>query len=225
MSALRAKGFQGLSLSDLLDGWENGARLPARPLVLCFDDAFANFLDHGAPFLRELGFRASIFAVVDYCGKDNDWPSQPARVPRFPLLSMASLRELATEGFEIGCHSSTHPPLLRTPDEEAELEIVASKERLQDGLSRSVRVFAYPYGQAALRHRALARQHYRAACGVVLGSARASDDRHYLPRIDMYYYRRPAAFHLFDTKLFEPYLRLRAAARSLRLLLSGAGRS
>jgi peptidoglycan/xylan/chitin deacetylase (PgdA/CDA1 family) len=210
-------------LSGLLDGWDSGARFPARPLVLCFDDGFANFLDHAEPCLRELGFHASIFAVVDYCGKANDWPSQPARVPRLPLLSLASLRDLASEGFEVGCHSSTHPRLLRIADEDAEREIVASRQRLEDGLGRSVRVFAYPYGEAGARHRALARQNYRAACGVALGSARASDDRHHLPRIDMYYYRRPAAFRLFGTALAEPYLKLRAAARSLRALLRGPG--
>lgn len=220
MSVLRESGFQGLSLSELLDGWENRATLPARPLVLCFDDGFTNFLDHGAPSLREAGFGASIFAVVDYCGRDNDWPSQPAAVPRLPLLSLASLRDLAAEGFEVGCHSATHPPLLRTADEDAEIEIVASRKRLEDGLGRAVRVFAYPYGEAGARHRALARLHYRAACGVVLGTARASDDRHHLPRIDMYYFRSPAAFSLFGTPLAEPYVRLRALARSLRTALS-----
>jgi peptidoglycan/xylan/chitin deacetylase (PgdA/CDA1 family) len=223
MNVLRARGYRGLSLSELLDGWEKGASLPARPLVLCFDDGFANLLDHGVPLLRELGFGASIFAVVDYCGGNNDWPSQPARIPRLPLLSLANLRDLVSGGFEVGCHSSTHPRLLRTADEDAELEIVASKHRLEDGLGRPVRVFAYPYGQAGVRHRALARKHYRAACGVALGTARATDDRHHLPRIDMYYYRHPAVFRLFGTALAEPYLGLRAAVLRLRALLSQSG--
>jgi peptidoglycan/xylan/chitin deacetylase (PgdA/CDA1 family) len=144
-------------------------------------------------------------------------------VPRLPLLSLANLRDLVSEGFEVGCHSSTHPRLLRTSDEDAEIEIVASKHRLEDGLGREVRIFAYPYGQATVGQRALARQHYRAACGVVLGTARSTDDRHHLPRIDMYYYRSKAAFRLFGTALAEPYIRLRAAARGLRALLSGSG--
>ena len=223
MAALRATGFQALSLGELLDGWENKATLPARPLVICFDDGFANVLDHGAPFLRELGFGASIFAVVDYCGKDNDWPTQPAGTPRLPLLSLESLRELAGEGFEVGSHSLTHPPLLRIAAEDAELEIVASKRRLEDGLGRSVRVFAYPYGQASVHHRALARQHYRAACGVILGTPRDTDDRHHLPRLDMYYFRRAAAFHFFGTPLAEAYITLRAFLRSLRAHLSRPG--
>lgn len=222
MALLHARGYRGLSLSELLDGWES-ARLPARPLVLSFDDGFANLLDHGVPLLRELGFGASIFAVVDYCGRNNDWPSQPGGIPRLPLLSLANLRDLASGGFEVGCHSSTHPRLLRTADEDAELEIVASKHRLEDGLGRPVRVFAYPYGQAGVRHRALARQHYRAACGVQLATARVTDDRHHLPRIDMYYYRRRAAFRLFDTALAEPYIGLRAAVLRLRALLSESG--
>jgi hypothetical protein len=66
MAALRAAGFQALSLGELLDGRENDAKLPAPPLVLCFDDGFANVLDHGAQLLRELVFGASVFAVVDY---------------------------------------------------------------------------------------------------------------------------------------------------------------
>src|SRR5436190_23997767 len=61
MHSLARRGFVGISMSELLDGWDDIAPLPARPVVLTFDDGFANLLDYAAPILSELGFRATIF--------------------------------------------------------------------------------------------------------------------------------------------------------------------
>src|SRR5207244_3947528 len=102
MQVLRERGFHGISLSRLLDGWEGRLPLPQRPVVITFDDAFANVAEHGAPALAELGFGATIFAVAGYCGRRNDWPTQGGGVPVLPLLTNADLRRLAEQGFEIG---------------------------------------------------------------------------------------------------------------------------
>ena len=46
MRSLVQAGFTGISLSDLLDGWEGRSRLPPKPVVLTFDDGFANVLEN-----------------------------------------------------------------------------------------------------------------------------------------------------------------------------------
>jgi len=223
MVTLREQGCQGLSLGELLDGWDGKASLPPRPVVICFDDGFANLLDHGAPLLRELGFRASIFVVAGYCGQANDWPTQARGVPRLPLLSWSALRELAGAGFEVGSHSITHPRLRELSDRQAEQEIVGAKHLLEQHLGRPVQVFAYPYGQATRKHREITAAAYRAACGVTLGKARASEDRYRLRRIDMYYFREWSTFRFFGTPLGDAYLGLRAVARALRNVISRSG--
>lgn len=216
MDWLRARGSSGIALGRLLDGWEGRAPLPARPVVLTFDDAFRNFAEVGRPVLESCGFGATVFAVAARCGGLNEWPGQLARIPRLPLLSAAELRELSAAGFEIGSHGLTHAPLDALPPAEAEREVVGSKRALEDALGRPVDLLAYPYGRSGAAVKALAAAHYRAACGVVLATARSASDRHALPRIDAYYVRRPRVFRTLGTPLGRGYLAVRAAGRALR---------
>ena len=226
MRSLSRRGFVGISLSELLDGWDGAGKLPPRPVVLTFDDGFANLLEHAAPVLSELGFRATIFVVSGRCGQTNDWPNQAPNIPRLPLLSWSELAQMATAGFEMGAHSVTHRPLTALPPAEAEREIVESKAVIEDRLGLPVKTFAYPFGLFSRRHCEIARQHFRGAVGVQLGRARPMDDRHQLRRLDVYYLRRPTLFRLFETPACRAYLAVRSLGRSIRerLLAPGASR-
>jgi peptidoglycan/xylan/chitin deacetylase (PgdA/CDA1 family) len=221
MDALRSRGFRGLGLGELLDAWDRGAALPPRPVVLTFDDGFRSVLDQAAPILAGLGFGATIFAVASHCGGQNDWPSQPAGIPTQPLLSGPDLRDLAAQGFEIGAHGATHAPLDSLGPATIEEEVGGSKRRLEDIVGQPVTLFAYPYGLGGPAARAAARTHYRAACSTDLRVARAGDDRHWIGRIDMYYFRSPWILRIFGTRLGEAYLGLRRLGRGARRL-SGA---
>jgi len=216
MRSLGDKGFSGIPLGRLLDAWEGRASLPRRPVVLTFDDAFRSFAEAARPVLEASGFGATVFAVAGRCGGTNDWPGQLARVPRLPLLSAAELRELAAAGFEIGSHGLTHAALDGLSPAEAEREVLGSKRALEDALGRPVEVLAYPYGRSGARVRSLAAAHYRASCGVDMAAARAVHDRHALPRIDVYYLRRPRLFGTLGTPLGRGYLAARAWGRRLR---------
>lgn len=224
MRSLREWGFQGIRVTDLLDAWDGKAGLPPRPVVLTFDDGFRNVLEQGAPVLTELGFRATIFAVAGHCGGKNDWPTDPPGIPRLPLLSWSELRDLVGAGFEVGAHTMTHPRLPEIPPEQAEREIVASGESLQQRLGRAVDSFAYPYGLVDRATRAVVAAHYRGACGVEMAEARSTDDWFELRRIDMYYYRKMSLFGLWGTPLGTAYLRLRALGRTCRAALRALGK-
>lgn len=221
MRSLRARGFSAVRLGDVLDAWDGRAARPPRPVALTFDDGFRSVCDSAAPVLEELGFRATIFAVAGHCGGRNDWPSQPPDAPLQPLLSTSELRGLADRGFEIGAHGVTHAPLDRLDAAAAEQEIAGSKRKLEDVLGLPVTLFAYPYGVASPAVRELVRAQYRAACSAELRLARPSDDRHWLGRIDMYYFRDPALFRLFGTPLGRAYLGLRRVGRLARGAVTG----
>lgn len=223
MRALSDWGYQGIRLSDLLDGWEGKSQLPPRPVVLTFDDGFRNVLDHAVPVLTELGFRATVFVVAGHCGGMNDWPTDPASIPRLPLLSWSDLSAMARDGFEVGAHGMTHAPLPRLSAEDAEREIAGSQRIMEQELGRPVTTFAYPYGMASPANRALANSCYRAACGVRLGWARRSDDPFRLRRIEMYYLRNQTFFRLFPTSLGRTYVGLRAIGRTCRYALQAIG--
>lgn len=222
MRSLARRGITGISLCQLLDGWEGKGPLPPRPVVLTFDDGFANLLPHAAPLLAELEFRATIFAISGRCGQTNDWPDQAPGIPRLPLLSWQELAQMAAAGFEIGAHTVSHRRLTTLSSEEARREIVESKTTIEDRLGRAVTTFAYPFGLMNAASRECTRENFRGACGVVLGTASSQEDRHALRRLDVYYLRRPAVFDLFGTRAGRVYLALRGAGRDFRASLRGA---
>lgn len=223
MRLLAARGFVGIGLGQLLDAWGGRATLPARPVVLTFDDGYSSFIEHAAPTLTELGFGATIFVVAGLCGQGNDWSNQPSGIPRLSLLSWADLARLAGAGIEVGSHTMTHPRLPRMRPQDARREIVDSKRVLEDRLGVAVQTFAYPFGLIDRESLETVRAHYLGACSTVMGLAGPGDDRHRLRRLDAYYLRPPAAFRLFGTLPGRAYLGLRARGNDLRALLVRCG--
>jgi peptidoglycan/xylan/chitin deacetylase (PgdA/CDA1 family) len=216
METFARRGFRGLALSELLDAWDGGGPLPPRPMVITFDDAYRSVLEHAAPVLAGLGFRATVFAVAGQVGGLNDWPTQPAGVPRLPLCTWGELRELGGIA-EIGAHGFDHRPLDEGIAPAAlHREVHDSRRALEDGLGVPVTSFAYPYGIHGAAARDAVRADYRAACGVAMKNARRDDDRHDLGRIDAYYLRPGAATRAFGTPAGDLYLSVRALGRRVR---------
>ncbi len=65
----------------------------------------------------------------------------------FPLMDWPQLRELQDRGFEIGCHSASHPNLQRATPEQLRLEVHGALTELQARLDQPVRSYVYPYGR------------------------------------------------------------------------------
>lgn len=62
MLAASRRVFAGLSLSALLDVWEERADCSGRHLVLTFQDAYSSLHRAALPVLRRLGWTATVFA-------------------------------------------------------------------------------------------------------------------------------------------------------------------
>ncbi len=216
---LRARGFRGVALGEVLDAWASGRELSARTVALTFDDGFASVREVAAPLLEEAGFRATVFVVAGHLGGRNDWPTQGRGVPVLPLLSVADLRALAASGFEIGAHGVTHAPLDRLEEAAVEEEVAGARRRLEDATGGSVRVFAYPDGRADARARRIAAAHYRGACSTELRAAGPGDPREWLPRLDAYYLRARVPFRLLGTGWGAAYVGVRRLGRAARTAL------
>ncbi len=200
-------------VADLLAG---GRPLPDRAVVLTFDDGFADFYTDAAPILRRANLPATVFLTTGFCGRTNRWPGQPDWVEEQPLLSWDQVAELAQQGFAFGSHTVNHPALAEVAPEEAEAEIVQSKEKITARLGRPVELFCYPYGSCNAPVRAIAGRHYRAACSTQTALCSAADDLMLLPRVDAHLVRHPALFRRMFTSSFPLYLKARKKIRQLR---------
>ncbi len=224
MRSLSERGFTAVRLDALLDAWDGRGTLPERPVVVTFDDGFANVLEFGAPVLERYGFSATVFLVTDWCGKSSDWPGQGDGIPRLPLLNWDEVQQLVELGWEIAAHTANHVHLPQLAPELAQEELIRSKEALQERLGAPVSSFAYPYGDLDPGVVELAREQFRGAVSVRLATARRSDDRLQLPRLDVYYLRDPSLFKLLGTVRGSVYLGARTLARSGKRLLRGGPR-
>jgi peptidoglycan/xylan/chitin deacetylase (PgdA/CDA1 family) len=216
MKWLREHGFQTIRLSELVRCLADRRPLPARSVVLTFDDGFESVYTEAFPILARYGFTATVFLVGDSYGGQNDWPGQPALIPRFSLLNWAQIRELAQYGIDFGGHTLTHPRLDRLGPAQLRQEIVTAQARLEEQLGHPVELFAYPYGSYSAAAKALVEQTYCGACSVRLGVVSGHSDRYALERIEAAYLPAPLMLECLRSRpLLSTYLGTRAAARRL----------
>lgn len=213
MAWLHQHQYRAISLGQLLDAWQTSRSLPARTVVITFDDGFENIYRHAFPVLAQYNFSATVFLVSDYCGQTNSWPGQPAVVPRYPLLRWGQIREMDQAGIEFGGHTATHPWLDQLSEEALEREIGQSKAVIEEQLGHSIRTFCYPYGRFTPTVKRIAGQHYQAACTTYPSLAGYNDDILALPRVEALYINQPFLFKGIFSAWFSAYLAGRRLAR------------
>ena len=74
---LVSREFDPISLSDVGSYVRGRFKLPRRPVVVTFDDGYADNHDHALPILQRYGMPATVFTAVGHIGTDNlmwhDW--------------------------------------------------------------------------------------------------------------------------------------------------------
>ncbi|MBV9080968.1 MAG: polysaccharide deacetylase family protein, partial [Elusimicrobia bacterium] len=133
---------------DLYSHWDKGTPLPAKPVLITFDDGYQNNYTEAFPILRDFGFRATLYVVVQTVGWDNKWHN-PASETRIPMVSWAQLKEMKDAGWEIGSHTMNHPNLEKTELKEVKREVEKSRAVIAEFLGETPDSFAYPYGAGA----------------------------------------------------------------------------
>ena len=141
---LRRKKYQSIGLDDLADYFRTGRSLPAKPMIITFDDGYQDSFTQAYPILKTAGFTATIFVVSGFIGDWSDW--EGGRNNRAPLMTREQILTMASQGFQFGAHTRNHKKLNSIGLAEAEKEIRQGKADLEALLQRPVQTFAYPYG-------------------------------------------------------------------------------
>ncbi len=182
MTMFKLLGYEVISLDAAAAGLRGNAPLPARPLVLTFDDAYVDFLENAAPVLKAHGYPATIYAVSGLVGATSSWDYGVGPEPA-PLMNPAQLREVQNMGFTIGSHSKSHLRLAQQDDACISAELADSKSALEDLLGRRVDHFCYPYGSHDIRAvNAAAAAGYLTGTTCERAAATPEDDLLTLPR-------------------------------------------
>jgi peptidoglycan/xylan/chitin deacetylase (PgdA/CDA1 family) len=176
-----SSGRTAMTVSEVAAALRGLRPLPPRPLVLTFDDGFADFADAASKLVAHKLCCTLYVTTGALRGRPN---AADLRIPPARMLDWSQLGELVQQGVEIGGHTHTHPQLDTLPKPLAAKEIRQCKELIEDALSREVASFAYPHGfhTDSLR-RAVQAAGYTSASAVMNALSSSSDNLFSLARL------------------------------------------
>lgn len=130
---LLGKGYTFLRLDEMVEGIRNGS-LPAKPVVLTFDDGYTDFYDYVFPILKEKRIKATLFVISQYAGGER-------------YAGWGEIKEMSDSGLVlIGDHTLNHHALPSLNKDDEFNQIISAKQIIEEHINRPVLYFAYPYG-------------------------------------------------------------------------------
>jgi peptidoglycan/xylan/chitin deacetylase (PgdA/CDA1 family) len=194
LAYLRETGYTSITLHDLALALQIGQPLPEKPIILTFDDGYANHYENALPLLREYGFVGTFFVITD-CADRGD--------PNY--VSWEQIVTMDREGMEIGSHAYTHVSLHGRDVDYLVWQMLGSREAVEERLHKPVRFFCYPSGDYdELAQHVLHTAHYWGAVTTEPGMEHHSDAMFELRRIRVHGHygakELAAAIATFDEK-------------------------
>lgn len=178
---LARRGYVGIRPAEWLAWRREGTSLPRKPVLVTFDDAYADLAEYALPALRRHDFGAVVFVVTGHIGGENRW-DQAHGSGAHRLMTADQIREWTVRGVEFGAHSRTHPDLTVLSRPQLELEIRGSRDDLAAVTGRRVVSFAYPFGRSNDGVREYVRGAFDCAFSCEEGMNTVSTDLHALRR-------------------------------------------
>jgi peptidoglycan/xylan/chitin deacetylase (PgdA/CDA1 family) len=154
MGWLARHGYVSVSPSDWLAWREQGKPLPQKPVMITFDDGYADTARYALPIIKKYGFKATVYVVTGQMGGIDLWDTNGGwATVNHHLMTAEQIKSWHAQGVEFGVHTRTHPDL-RTLDPAAlEAEVTGSADELEKLLGVRPMSFAYPYGDYDARVR------------------------------------------------------------------------
>ena len=129
-------GYTTISLDQLYDHLSQGDPLPAKPVVLTFDDGYLDIYTEVFPLLTRFGMIGTFFIVTDFINYHN--PEH---------ASWLMVREMASAGMNIEPHSRTHMDLRGRSNAVLVWELLGPVEQITAYTGHRPRFFCYPAGR------------------------------------------------------------------------------
>ncbi len=132
---LAQEGYTPIKFSDLI-AYAKFRRLalPAKPIVIAFDDGWVGQFNNARPILESHGFVATFFINSALIGSKDGY------------MSWNQVRALRAANMEIGGHGTHHIELAeQLAVTTLHKEISRDKERIEAELGVPINTFAYPY--------------------------------------------------------------------------------
>ncbi len=169
--ALAKAGYTAVTLRQAWDHWHAGRRLPARPVVLSFDDGYRSQYTDALPVMKR-----------------RRWPGvlnlTTGALSGYPRLHRVHVRRMIAAGWQLDAHTVTHPDLTKVDDATLAEEVAGSRAAIRERFGVTAEFFCYPYGRFDARVAEAVRQAgFLGATTTRPGLASTDDDAFALDRV------------------------------------------
>mgnify|MGYP002868677960 CR=1 FL=1 len=130
---LQGAGYTTITLQDFMRVVHGKGTLPDKPIVLTFDDGYADNYRTMLPILEARKMTAVIYVITNELGKEN-------------YLKLDELKDLQRRGIEIGSHTADHLPLTSYDKDFQRRQIRESKIFLEWSGLETIYSLSYPNG-------------------------------------------------------------------------------
>ena len=211
MAYLADEGYTTITIDEMMDALEHGTPLPEKPVIITFDDGYADNYEYAYPILKKYGFKATIFLIYDFT---NAYPN---------YLTWEQIDEMKQSGLiRFESHTMTHANLAELDSaDELRHEIADSHDLLSEKIGYDMHYIAYPGGRVNPEIEEITRAAgYRGGFTVHYGLSTPTEGRYQMDRIPIF----GANMHtLTRFKLRLAFAPLIAPLEDLRLTLRSCG--
>lgn len=134
LQLLQQNGFTTITFDELAAAFGGTFTMPGKPVILTFDDGYADFYTHVAPLLAKYQMKGIAFIPTGLMGGGN-------------YMTWSQISELSRSPFVVfGAHSVHHWALNKIAHGQLVTELEESKRVLEEHVGYKVNWMAYPYG-------------------------------------------------------------------------------
>jgi peptidoglycan/xylan/chitin deacetylase (PgdA/CDA1 family) len=130
---LQQQGYHTITMTELFDTFYYGKALPSKPVMLTFDDGYADIYTYALPVLLAHHDRGVFYIISGIIGGN--------------YVTWDQVRSLARSGMEIASHTVHHYDVARPSTGTTQTELLDSKAKLEAELAHPIQFFCYPTGE------------------------------------------------------------------------------
>ena len=133
MKMLKDSGYETILPDQLYNYLVHGGTLPAKPVMLTFDDTDEEQFSIGYQEMKKYGFKGVFFIMTISINR-----------PRY--MTKEQLKQLADDGNAVESHTWDHHMVTKYQGDDWEKQFVKPRKTIEDITGKPATYFAYPYG-------------------------------------------------------------------------------
>jgi peptidoglycan/xylan/chitin deacetylase (PgdA/CDA1 family) len=133
MKALNDSGYKTILPDQLYEYLVHGTALPAKPVMLTYDDTDEEQFSIAKPEMDKYGFKGVYFLMTISINR-----------PRY--MTKEQIKQLSDEGHVMAAHTWDHHMVTKLQGEDWNKQLVEPKDKIKSITGKTVNYFAYPFG-------------------------------------------------------------------------------